>query len=226
MIPFLGKHSATFIAQAITPVVLFLLSGLSIKHSRFLIKSNRALVENVLQTHSIEVPKSILKPTVPRSEFASPEKIANGYTVKFVGSSVRAFRRLRSGGGGGIDAALAKNASRKSGVWLLLLLAVEGGDAEPEDEEDGSSSPCVWSTQVPHPGQSLWSFEACSGPRCSVHPGQLQSKPQVHPEPASSTMLLSGGIAGNTGGGCGGEVGSEKDMESIGGSTGPRVGSC
>lgn len=55
--------------------------------------------------------------------------------------------------------------------------------AEPIVSVDGTANGAILSR----------SCRANSSPRCSV---QVQSNPHVHPEPASETMLLNGGISG------------------------------
>lgn len=79
-----------------------------------------------------------------------------------------------------------------------------------------------WSTQVLHPsGQSWECFSACWGPRCSTHPGHVQSNPHVQPVPAREATALRGGMAGNSGGGRAGESAEVGGMHKIGGSEGP-----
>ena len=129
----------------------------------------------------------------------------------------RVIDEARCAGGGGIAAARAKKAS------IIDAEDVEGGTV-PKGVDVGSSNsiPCWWSTQVPHPsGQSPRSFAACCSPRCSVHPGHVQSKPHVQPVPARETIAPSGGMAGKLGGGIVGEMADDAGIDRIGGSAGP-----
>ena len=111
--------------------------------------------------------------------------------------------------------------------WMKVHLFIErmwSLSARDKDNErstwfkTGSSTPCSLSTQVPHSGQSSCFFDACSAPRCSTHPGQVQSKPQVQPVPAKDAIVLRGGIAGNSGG-----TSQGIDERSRGGRIGPRL---
>lgn len=93
----------------------------------------------------------------------------------------------------------------------------------PNEVDTGSSLPSRISIQVLQPsGQSPCSCDACSDPRCSTHPGQLQSKPHVHPDPASETILLSGGMVGNVGTPGVADDDSTNETGRMGGRTGPR----
>jgi len=113
---------------------------------------------------------------------------------------------LRLEGGAGSAAARAKKRS--------MMLVVD------EDSKPGSAMPCLLSTHVPHVAPQLGcSWSACSGPRCSTHPGQLQSTPHVQPEPARDSISLIGGMKGKSGtsGVCAGESSENRNGGSSGG---------
>lgn len=75
---------------------------------------------------------------------------------------------------------------------------------------------------VPQPSaHALRSFAACSGPRCSVQPGQAQRKPQVQPVPASEDRVLIGGMIAKEGIGSKFSPGDSLLLIWIGGRSGP-----
>lgn len=111
----------------------------------------------------------------------------------FMGSMPTPTPILRLLGGAGSAAARARN------LWMMLVSALSlvraAGESSP-----GSATPACSSTHVPHPSaQLLRSLAACSDPRCSTHPGQAHSSPQVQPEPAREVIVLIGGMVANVG---------------------------
>ena len=104
------------------------------------------------------------------------------------------MEEARSVGGGGMAAARAKKASMTDDD------DVEDGTA-PKGVDVGSSMPFSRSTHVPQPSaQSGLSLAACRSPRCTIHPGHVQSKPHVQPVPAKEATTPRGGMAGKLGG--------------------------
>lgn len=114
--------------------------------------------------------------------------------MEFVGSNpIPVAPILRCTGGGGNEAARAKNSCS------ILVIALELNESRVFASCPGRT-PKSGSTQVPHPSvQSFLSVATCPGPRCSTHPGQAQRRPQVHPDPAIDEIVLIGGITGNSG---------------------------
>lgn len=87
-----------------------------------------------------------------------------------------------------------------SALLLLLLLDADAAEGSSYESNPGSARPAHASTHVPQPSAQLRrSFAACSGPRCSTHPGHAHSRPHVQPEPARDVIVLIGGMTAKAG---------------------------